>query len=96
MPARVAVLGAGNGGCAIAADLVRRGIACTLFDLPAFEAALAPLPGQQGHGKPEQEPADMPPIGHLCAADVKRVENQLRSKYPEFLQKKRDAKPDSK
>jgi hypothetical protein len=29
-------------------------------------------------------------------ADVKRVENQLRSKYPEFLQKKRDAKPDSK
>jgi opine dehydrogenase len=43
MPARVAVLGAGNGGCAIAADLVRRGIACTLFDLPAFEAALAPI-----------------------------------------------------
>ena len=29
-------------------------------------------------------------------ADVKRVENQLRSKYPEFFQKKRDAKPGSK
>ena len=43
MPGRVAVLGAGNGGCAIAADLVRRGIACTLFDLPAFEAVLAPI-----------------------------------------------------
>ena len=43
MPARVTVLGAGNGGCAIAADLVRRGIACTLFDLPAFEAVLAPI-----------------------------------------------------
>lgn len=27
------------------------------------------------------------------AAEVKRVENQLRSKYPEFLQKKRDVKP---
>jgi opine dehydrogenase len=43
MPARVAVLGAGNGGCAIAADLVRRGIACTLFELPAFEAVVAPI-----------------------------------------------------
>lgn len=43
MTARVAVLGAGNGGCAIAADLVRRGIECTLFDLPAFEAVVAPI-----------------------------------------------------
>jgi len=43
MTARVAVLGAGNGGCAIAADLVRRGIECTLFDLPAFEAAVTPI-----------------------------------------------------
>ena len=43
MPARVAVLGAGNGGCAIAADLVRRGIACTLFELPSFEAVVAPI-----------------------------------------------------
>jgi opine dehydrogenase len=43
MPARVSVLGAGNGGCAIAADLARRGIACTLFDLPRFEAVVAPI-----------------------------------------------------
>ena len=43
MPAHVSVLGAGNGGCAIAADLVRRGITCTLFDLPAFEAVVAPI-----------------------------------------------------
>jgi opine dehydrogenase len=43
MPARVSVLGAGNGGCAIAADLGRRGIRCTLFDLPAFDAVLAPI-----------------------------------------------------
>jgi opine dehydrogenase len=43
VPARVTVLGAGNGGCAIAADLVRRGISCTLFDLPRFKAALAPI-----------------------------------------------------
>jgi opine dehydrogenase len=40
---RVAVLGAGNGGCAIAADLVRRGIDCTLYDLPSFEAVVAPI-----------------------------------------------------
>jgi opine dehydrogenase len=40
---RVSVLGAGNGGCAIAADLVRRGIACTLFDLPSFDAVVAPI-----------------------------------------------------
>jgi opine dehydrogenase len=43
MSARVAVLGAGNGGSAIAADLVRRGINCTLFDLPAFDHVLAPI-----------------------------------------------------
>jgi opine dehydrogenase len=43
VPVRVSVLGAGNGGCTIAADLVRRGIACTLFDLPAFEAVVAPI-----------------------------------------------------
>ena len=45
MPTRVSVLGAGNGGCAIAADLVRRGIPCTLFDLPSFDAVLAPIRG---------------------------------------------------
>jgi opine dehydrogenase len=43
MPVRVSVLGAGNGGCAIAADLVRRGIACTLFELPSFDAVVAPI-----------------------------------------------------
>jgi opine dehydrogenase len=43
MPARVSVLGAGNGGCATAADLARRGILCTLFDLPRFDAILAPI-----------------------------------------------------
>jgi opine dehydrogenase len=43
MPARVSVLGAGNGGCAIAADLLRRGIACTLYDLPSFDAVVTPI-----------------------------------------------------
>jgi opine dehydrogenase len=43
MPARVSVLGAGNGGCATAADLARRGIPCTVFDLPRFAAILAPI-----------------------------------------------------
>lgn len=43
MPARVSILGAGNGGCAMAADLARRGIPCTLFDLPRFDAVLAPI-----------------------------------------------------
>jgi opine dehydrogenase len=40
---RVSILGAGNGGCALAADLVRRGIDCTLFDLPSFAAGLDPI-----------------------------------------------------
>ena len=40
---KVSVLGAGNGGCTTAADLARRGIPCTLFDLPRFEAVLAPI-----------------------------------------------------
>ncbi len=43
MSARVSVLGAGNGGCAIAADLLRRGVTCTLFDMPTFAATLAPI-----------------------------------------------------
>jgi opine dehydrogenase len=54
----VAVLGAGNGGCALAADLALRGFAVTLFDLPEFEGALLPireggglkLSGQRGEG----------------------------------------------
>lgn len=40
---KISVLGAGNGGCTTAADLARRGIPCTLFDLPRFEAVLAPI-----------------------------------------------------
>jgi opine dehydrogenase len=40
---RVAVLGAGNGGCAIAADLARHGVQVTISDLPEFAAALEPL-----------------------------------------------------
>lgn len=43
MRAKITVLGAGNGGCATAANLARRGIPCTLFDLPRFEAVLAPI-----------------------------------------------------
>jgi opine dehydrogenase len=43
MQAKVSILGAGNGGCTTAADLARRGIPCTLFDLPRFEAVLAPI-----------------------------------------------------
>jgi len=43
MPVRVSVLGAGNGGCATAADLMGRGFPCTLFDLPEFDAVLAPI-----------------------------------------------------
>ncbi|MCU0506552.1 MAG: NAD/NADP octopine/nopaline dehydrogenase family protein [Chloroflexi bacterium] len=43
MAGRVSVLGAGNGGCAIAADLARRGMDPTLFDLPAFADVLEPI-----------------------------------------------------
>ena len=43
MPVQVSVLGAGNGGCTMAADLVVRGIGCTLFDLPRFDDVLAPI-----------------------------------------------------
>lgn len=43
MGVRVSILGAGNGGCATAAHLALRGVGATLFDLPAFEGALAPL-----------------------------------------------------
>lgn len=55
---RVAVLGAGNGGRAIAADLTLAGVAVNLFELPAFAANLEPTlstgqiemtgPGRQG------------------------------------------------
>jgi opine dehydrogenase len=43
MTASVSILGAGNGGFATAADLARRGVGCTLFELPAFEQAVASL-----------------------------------------------------
>jgi opine dehydrogenase len=43
MRTKVSILGAGNGGCTTAADLSRRRIPCTLFDLPQFEAVLAPI-----------------------------------------------------
>jgi opine dehydrogenase len=43
MPARVSILGAGNGGCTMAADLAVRGVPCTLFELPAFEDVIAPI-----------------------------------------------------
>jgi len=41
--ARIAILGAGNGGCAAAADLARRGHSVALYDLPEFAGRLAPV-----------------------------------------------------
>ena len=40
---RIAILGAGNGGCAAAADLTLRGHSVALCDLPAFAQSLAPI-----------------------------------------------------
>jgi opine dehydrogenase len=40
---RIAILGAGNGGCAAAADLTLRGHSVALFDLPQFEHLLKPI-----------------------------------------------------
>src|SRR5829696_4356388 len=37
------VLGAGNGGCAMAAELALLGREVALFDYPAFEERLAPI-----------------------------------------------------
>jgi opine dehydrogenase len=42
-PPRYAVFGAGNGGCAMAAELALLGREITLLDHPEFEARLAPL-----------------------------------------------------
>ena len=41
--ARIAILGAGNGGCAAAADLTLRGHSVALYDLPQFDHVLAPI-----------------------------------------------------
>jgi len=40
---RIAILGAGNGGCAAAADLTLRGHSVALYDLPDFEHLLNPI-----------------------------------------------------
>lgn len=45
---RIAILGAGNGGCAAAADLTLRGHSVALFDLPQFEHVLAPIRARGG------------------------------------------------
>lgn len=41
--ARIAILGAGNGGCAAAADLTCRGNSVALFEMPEYEARLKPI-----------------------------------------------------
>jgi len=41
--ARIAILGAGNGGCAAAADLTIRGHSVALFDQPEFAHVLEPI-----------------------------------------------------
>lgn len=40
---RIAILGAGNGGCAAAADLTRHGHSVALFDQPEFAHVLEPI-----------------------------------------------------
>jgi opine dehydrogenase len=40
---RIAILGAGNGGCAAAADLTLRGHSVALYDLPQYDRVLAPI-----------------------------------------------------
>jgi opine dehydrogenase len=46
--ARIAILGAGNGGCAAAADLSMRGHSVALFDLPQFSEKLKPIQERGG------------------------------------------------
>lgn len=46
--ARIAILGAGNGGCAAAADLSIRGHSVALYDLPEFEEKLQPIKERGG------------------------------------------------
>ncbi len=45
---RIAILGAGNGGCAAAADLTMRGHSVALYDLPEFAHVLAPIQERGG------------------------------------------------
>jgi opine dehydrogenase len=45
---RIAILGAGNGGCAAAADLTLRGHSVALYDLPDFEHVLEPIQARGG------------------------------------------------
>ncbi|MCK4316747.1 MAG: NAD/NADP octopine/nopaline dehydrogenase family protein [Anaerolineae bacterium] len=45
---RIAILGAGNGGCAAAADLTLRGHSVALYDLPEFAHVLKPIQERGG------------------------------------------------
>jgi len=45
---RIVILGAGNGGCAAAADLTIRGHSVALYDLPEFAHALQPIQERGG------------------------------------------------
>jgi len=45
---RIVILGAGNGGCAAAADLTKRGHSVALYDLPEFAHALKPIQERGG------------------------------------------------
>ena len=46
--ARIAILGAGNGGCAAAADLTMRGHSVALYELPEFAHVLDPIQERGG------------------------------------------------
>jgi opine dehydrogenase len=46
--ARIAILGAGNGGCAAAADLTMRGHSVALYELPEFAQVLEPIKERGG------------------------------------------------
>ena len=46
--ARIAILGAGNGGCAAAADLTMRGLSVALYELPEFAGVLEPIKERGG------------------------------------------------
>ncbi len=48
MPQEITVMGAGNGGCALAADLTLRGFDVTLFELPQFEDTIEPIRARGG------------------------------------------------